>query len=96
MKPEIPLSQVPDAELDARIERFGERMLAADARFKQSGDIADRSERDRWWVAKRMHLIERARRNRIHRALQEDSEITRLKEENAALRRRLMRDKEVR
>lgn len=83
------LSALPDEELEARIDRFGQQMLAADMRFKHTHAIEDRAERDRWWLAKRMCVIERARRRRVAGSIEEEREIQRLKEENEALRRQI-------
>lgn len=80
------LSALPDEELDARIDRFGRQMLAADMRFKHTHAIEDRAERDRWWLAKRMCVIERARRRRVAAIDQEEKKLQRLEEENKALR----------
>jgi hypothetical protein len=84
-----PLSLLTDAELQARIDRFAAQMLEADARFQRTGSIDDRAQRDRLWIAERSVLRERSRRRCSARALEEEREIERLKEEDAALRRRL-------
>lgn len=89
MKGGPPLPSLSDEELQARIERFARLMLDAQERFQRSKDIADRAERDRWWIAQKAVMTERARRRRVTRAVEEEHEIERLKEENAALRRQI-------
>lgn len=89
MKDGPPLTTISDADLQARIDRFSRLMLEAQERYRRSDDIADRAERDRWWIAQKAVLTERARRRRVTHAKQEEREIERLKEENAALRRQI-------
>lgn len=85
-----PLSRLSDGELEERIERFGRLMEEADQRFQaRPYALEDRAERDQWWLARRALLHERSRRQRIAIDLHDDSEITRLQEEDAVLRRAL-------
>lgn len=66
-----PLSRIADGELQERTERFGRLMCEADERYKQRPyAIDDRAERDRWWLALRAVLHERARRRRIVEAME--------------------------
>jgi hypothetical protein len=65
MKHDPPLRRLSDAELQERIDRFGKQMLEANARFRQTHAIEDRSERDNAWITQKALLQERSRRRRI-------------------------------
>lgn len=65
MKNDPPLTRLSDAELQARIDRFASQMLQAEERFKRTGSIEDRAERDGAWIAQNKHLMEKRRRNRV-------------------------------
>lgn len=60
-----PPFRLTEAELQARIDRFAAQMLSAEERFKKTGAIEDRAERDQCWIAQRKLLMERARRGEI-------------------------------
>ncbi len=60
-----PLSRLPDEELLARIQRFGQQMLEAEERFKTSRAVEDRATRDQAWMAQKAHLLELRRRKRM-------------------------------
>jgi hypothetical protein len=71
VKNDPPLPRLSDAQLQERIERFGNQLLQADARFQRTGSIDDRTERDQAWIAQRELLKERSRRRQIVQAMEE-------------------------
>lgn len=59
------LSDKSDAELQAYILDCAERMVAAHARYEQSGNFADAGDRDYFWHAESDALIERGNRPHV-------------------------------
>jgi hypothetical protein len=65
------VSELSDAELNARIEECSELMLNADLLFCQTGEISYAGERDSWWLQERLALTERGRRPGVVAALEQ-------------------------
>jgi 16S rRNA G966 N2-methylase RsmD len=56
------VSDLSDAELLDHIAETGKQFLDAHSRYLASSCLADKGDRDRWYLAQRAALLERARR----------------------------------
>lgn len=60
-----PLSRISDQELQARMDRFVDHAMNAEARFREFGDVEDHMESEQAWWAVRALSMEEARRRRL-------------------------------
>lgn len=65
------VSSLSDEALQAHIVACGAQMLDAERRYRETSCLSDAGERDSWWLAERIALIERGRRPQIVAAMEQ-------------------------